>query len=129
MVTWDPYDEDIFFGPMGFLGAVEAYPGQYIRIKGACFEPGEDVIISICQNDIVLTEATANICGAFEVFAFLPGVPPMSYGPVSVKAWCDMDGDGDYELQACWPLDIVQEDYFFETWYEWWTYWAGPIIM
>jgi hypothetical protein len=114
---------------MSSLGAVEAYPGQEIRIKGACFDPDEEVIIAICEHDIILTEAVANDCGAFEVYAFLPGVTTLGYGPVSVKAWTDTDGDGYYELQACWPLDIVKESDFFDYWYEWWTYWAGPIIM
>lgn len=129
VVTWDPHDQYLFFGPMSALTTVEAYPGQSIRIKGACFDPGEIVILTICEDDLFLAEAIANDCGAFEVFAVLPGAPPLSYGPVSVKAWIDSDGDGIYELQACWPLDIVWEDYFFSTWNEWWEYWKyqGPV--
>jgi len=129
VVTWDPLDSDLFFGPMSALGTVEAYPGQRIRIKGSCFNPEDDIIITICENDTFLSEAVANDCGAFEVFATLPGVPPLSYGPVSVKAWVDTDDDGFYEKQASWPLDIVPESYFFGQWYEWWSYWAGPIVL
>jgi hypothetical protein len=120
VVTWNPYDQYIYFGPLAFLTAVDVYPGQYIRIKGAGFDPGDIVRITICQNNTLLVEAEANDCGAFEVFAVLPGAPPLTYGPVSLKAWVDVDGDGifyeDGELQACWPLDIVEESYFFGIW-------------
>ena len=129
VITWDPSDPFLFFGPMSALGTVEAYPGQRIRIKGSCFNPEDTIIITICENDTFLVEAVANNCGAFEVFTTLPGVPPLLHGPVSVKAWVDTDGDGIYEKQASWPLDIVPEEYFFGQWYEWWSYWAGPILL
>ena len=131
VVTWDPYDSDIWFGPLSWLTTVEAYPGQSVRIKGACFDPGDYVLISICEDDFILVEAVANDCGAFEVFAVLPGVPPLSYGPVAVKAWVYNSELEFYELQACWPLDIVYENDFFGDWYEWWEYitYSGPIIM
>ena len=129
VVTWDPYDSYLFFGPMSALGTVEVYPGQRIRIKGSCFNPGDIIILTICEDNTFLTEAIANDCGAFEVFATLQGVTFLIYGPVSVRAWVDTDDDGIYEKQASWPLDIVPEEYFFEQWYEWWTYWAGPILL
>jgi len=93
-----------------------------ICIKGAGFDPGDLVLITICEDDSVLTEAIANDCGAFEVFATVPGLP---LGVVSVKAWVDLDGDGSYEkgeMQAVWPVDIVE-------YIEW--PWEGdfPIIM
>jgi len=103
---------------------------MYIRIKSACFDPGDYVYITICEDDYPLAEAIANDCGAFEVTAFLPGVPPLSYGPVSVKAWVYNADIEDYELQACWPLDIVYENDFVDDWYEWWDYitYEGPIL-
>ncbi len=129
VVTWDPSDHDIFFGPMSALGTVEVYPGQRIRIKGSCFDPDDTIIITICENDTFLAEAVANNCGAFKVLATLPGVPPLLHEPVSIKAWVDTDGDGVYEKQASWPVDIVPEVYFFNQWYEWWSFWAGPIVL
>jgi hypothetical protein len=96
--------------PYGYFAVVEAMPGQSIRIKGACFDPGDIVIITICKHNLVLVEEViANDCGAFEVYAIVPRIP---LGPVSVRAWIDVDGDGILfekgELQACWPLDIVE---------------------
>ncbi len=111
VVTWDPKDH----GSFGYFAVVEAIPGQTIRIKGACFDPGDIVIITICERNLFLVEAEANDCGAFEVYAVVPGIP---LGPVSVRAWIDVDGDGILfekgELQACWPLDIV--DYLEPPW-------------
>jgi len=130
VVTWDPDDSYIWFGPLSWLTTVEAYPGQAIRIKGAGFDPQEDVVITICEDDYPLVEAVANDCGAFEVFAVLPMPPNISYGPVSVKAWVLNTETGLHELQACWPLDIVYENDFFGDWYEWWEYitYEGPIM-
>jgi hypothetical protein len=108
VVTWDPKE---FWG-FAYFAVVEAMPGQSIRIKGACFDPEDIVIITICKDNLPLAEAEANDCGAFEVYATLPSAPPLTYGPVSVRAWIDVDGDGILfekgELQACWPLDIVE---------------------
>lgn len=129
VVTWDPYDHDIYFGPMSSIGAVEAYPGQRIRIKGSGFNPDDIIILTICENDIILTETIANNCGAFEAFAYLPSVPPLLHGPVSVKAWVDTDNNGFYEKQSSWPLDIVTKADFVSNWYEWWSFWAGPILL
>ena len=53
----------------------------------------------------------------------------MQYGPVSVRAWVDTDGDEVFEKQASWPLDIVSQDAFVNQWYEWWSYWTGPIVL
>jgi len=105
VVTWDPQD---YWG-WSYFAVVEAMPGQSIRIKGACFDPGDIVIITICKDNLILVEEViANDCGAFEVYAVVPRIP---LGPVSVRAWIDVDGDGIFEkgeLQACWPLDIVE---------------------
>lgn len=111
VVTWDPQ----YYGGFGYFAVVEAMPRQTIRIKGACFDPDDIVIITICEHNLILVEAEANNCGAFEVYAVVPGIP---LGPVSVRAWIDVDGDGILfekgELQACWPLDIV--DYLEPPW-------------
>ena len=134
VVTWDPEDEIIYFGPMASLATVEAYPEQGIRIKGACFDPEDIVTISICEdNRVLVEEVEANDCGAFEVFVALPSASKLSYGPVSVRAWLNASislhkvKSGD--LQCCWPLDIVEEEYFFIKWAEWLDYMGGPIIM
>ncbi len=129
VVTWHPGDPFLFFGPMASIGIVEVYPGQLLRIKGSCFNPDELVKITICENNIELVEAIANDCGAFEVFSILPGVPPLQYGSISVRAWVDTDGDGIFEKQASWPLDIISENAFFNQWYEWWSYWTGPVVL
>jgi hypothetical protein len=112
------------------LTAVEAYPGQTIRIKGAGFDPSDEVTITICENDFVLAHAIPNECGAFETYAVLPSASLISYGPVSVKAWIYNSETELYELQSCWPLDIVGYTEFIENWYEWWAYMTGePLII
>ena len=126
VVTWSPLDPFIFFGPMSYLTTVEAYPGQQIRIKGSGWEPGQYIIITICENDIDLAQVIANDCGAFEVFTVLPLAPPLSYGPVSVKAWV-LHPDGLYYLEATWPLDIVESQYFNAIWLEWLQYINPPV--
>ncbi len=130
VVTWYSNDQYIWFGPLSWLTAVEAYPGQTIRIKGAGFDVAQEITITICENDYVLAHAVANQCGAFEVYAVLPSPLAISYGPVSVKAWIYNTETELYELQACWPLDIVNYTEFMENWYEWWSYITEePIIM
>ena len=128
VVTWSPLDPYIFFGPMSALTTVEVYPEQQIRIKGSGWEPDQEITLTICEDDYLLAEVIANDCGAFEVFVVLPSAPPLDYGPVSVKAWV-IHTDGLFHLEATWPLDIVDEGYFFGTWYEWWYYWTSGSIM
>jgi len=129
VVTWHPGDPFLFFGPMASMGIVEVYPSQLLRIKGSCFNPDDLVKITICENNIELVETIANDCGAFEVFAILPGMPPLKYGSISIRAWVDTDGDDIFEKQASWPLDIISEDAFLNQWYEWWSYWTGQTVL
>ena len=70
-----------------------------IRIKGAGFNPGEVIRITICEDDTFLVEAVANECGAFEVFAT---VPVLRLGVVSIKAWVSE------VIEAVWPVNIVE---------------------
>jgi hypothetical protein len=101
----------------------------WVRIKGSGFEPGEVVVLTICENDYVLdlytcpyvydngTElidiegdtATADDCGAFEVFTYMPNIWPelVTDGEgfavvvhTSVKAYV-----GEV-MRASWPLDV-----------------------
>ena len=78
--------------------------------------------ISICEDDIVLVEeVVANRCGAFEVYARIPRSTVIGYGPVTVRAWLNAAISEDDEvtsgdLQATWPLDIVEE---LEIWAPW----------
>lgn len=130
VVTWYTNDQYIWYGPLSWLSAVEAYPEQTIRIKGAGFDIADEIVITICENDYILAYAVANQCGAFEVFTVLPSASSISYGPVSVKAWIYNSESELYELQACWPLDIIPYTEFMEDWFEWWAYITeGPIIM
>lgn len=118
VVTWDPED----LAPWHNFAAVEVERHQSIRIKGAGFNYGDVVTISICRDNIVLVEeVVANRCGAFEAYATVPSI---SYGPVSVRAWLNAVISDDEvtrgDLQASWPLDIVDE---LEIWAPW------PIIL
>jgi len=125
VVTWSPLDQSIFFGPLAELTTVEAYPGQQIRIKGSGWVPGQEIVLTICSEDLDLAVVKANKCGAFEVFVTLPLSPPLEMGPVSVKAWV-LTSDG-YVPEATWPLDIVTKNEFLDTWREWLLYINQPI--
>ena len=111
VVTWDPED----LSPWHNFAVVEAEPRQSIRIKGSGFDYRDIVTISICEDDIVLVEEVlANRCGAFEVYTKIPRSTVIRYGPVTVRAWLNAEISEDDEvikgdLQATWPLDIVEE--------------------
>ena len=116
-VTWDP-DE---LSPWHNFAVVEAQPRQDIRIKGSGFSYRDIITISICENDIVLVEEVlANRCGAFETFARLPSSADIDEGPVTVRAWLNaVIEDGEVvsgDLQATWPLDIVDEIIIPPSW-------------
>lgn len=88
-------------------------PDQSIQIKGAGFDPDDSVMltISIGEDDVVLgRKVTANDYGAFDVSRTIP--EDVDYGATSMKAWLDADVSGDQviegDLQAVWPLDIVE---------------------
>jgi len=109
VVTWDPEE----FEAYGYFGAVEAKRSQTVRIKGAGFDPDDNVTLTIGVNgdDVVLgKKVTVNDDGAFEVSRTIPKNAP--YAPTSVKAWLDATVSGDEvtkgDFQACWPLDIVK---------------------
>ena len=111
VVTCDYEDLD----PWHNFAVVEAEPRQSIRIKGSGFSYRDIVTTSICENNIVLVEEVlANRCGAFEVYTQLPKSSVTGYGPVTLRAWLNAEISDDDEvtkgdLQATWPLDIVEE--------------------
>lgn len=88
----------------------KARRGQSVVIKGASFPPNAKVIITICKENRKWDETIANECGAFNIDNI--NIPSLtSSGPVSVKAWIDLDGNGILEeekgeKQASWPLNI-----------------------
>jgi hypothetical protein len=122
----------------------------WVRIKGSGFEPGEVVVLTICENDTVLDlyvydyesyEAcyalpgsascvltditdfiTADDCGAFEVFSYMPNIWPGLVGEgttvvvhTSVKAY--VNG----VMRASWPLDVWNDEVEAFSWdfYDW----------
>jgi len=123
----DYYDEHINFGyatsyvdlPSGF---------GWVDVNGSSFEPGEDVVITVCDKNYVLwvqdrdlgyydLEIEANNCGAFYGWFFVDyyhGYWNDLLGEsVSIRAWTNYElqqveddlykvVDGD--LQASWPL-------------------------
>jgi hypothetical protein len=72
-----------------------------IGIHGSGFDPGQVIVLTICETDKYLGEAEANDCGAFYVDVTIPVDCPL--GPASVKAWSDGIGG---VLEATWPLYI-----------------------
>lgn len=104
---------------------VDVYVYQMVRIKGAGFTPGDQVTLTICENNVVLDlqeldylawklfdikdVAIANACGAFEVYTIIPHVYPSYWPPqhVTVRAW--VSGN----VQCVWPLNIWPEAEFW----------------
>jgi len=85
--------------------------GQTVIISGSSFPPDTRVIITICEENYRWDEVLTNDCGAFITEIDIPIW--VSIGPVSVKAWIDLDNDGileeeNGEKQASWPLYIYQ---------------------
>ncbi len=104
-----------------FAGATTAaYPGMYVIVTGACFDPNEDIVVELCGYEwFVIDEERIEPCGAFcygktgevrvpewDWFYSYFGWP-YGYGywyeewNIGVKAY--QHG----ELVACWPLIIV----------------------
>ncbi len=97
----------------------------WVRVKGSGFNPGEVVVLTICENDTVLdlyvysyildhSEAltnipnyiTANDCGAFEVFTYIPNLwPEVVSGSIAV-VHTSMKAYVDGLKQASWPLEV-----------------------
>jgi hypothetical protein len=97
VVTWEPRKYPFY----GCFAVLDAQQGMPVRIKGAGFNPKDQIRITACEKDLPVGMAVANLCGAFELHVNLPvGLP---IGVISVKAWV-----GDL-LKAVWPLDIVKE--------------------
>jgi hypothetical protein len=107
----------------------------WVRIKGSGFEPGDVVVLTICEDDTVLdlyvydyetdpgilTDTAdfivANDCGAFEVFTFMPDIWPelgteTAVVHTSLKAYV---GGG---LQASWALEVWNSELFDWDYYE-----------
>jgi hypothetical protein len=98
VVTWNKKQFPFYY----CFAVVEAVPNLRVRVKGAGFEKGDLVKLTICEKDQVIGEAKANICGAFVADVVIPAT--IATGTVvSVKAWV-----GNV-LKAVWPLDIVKE--------------------
>lgn len=111
----------------------DVYYDAVLTVSGSCFEPGDDVVITVCDDQYVLwlydydtkeyvTEIEANECGAFFGRFYVDA----NYGywydvfnrPISVRAWTDADLDEvvgydylyqveDGELMANWPLYLM----------------------
>jgi len=74
-------------------------------IKGSGFDPGQVIVLTICETDKYLGEKEANDCGAFALLTTIPGDCPL--GVASVKAWTgNPHTDPNAVLEATWPLDI-----------------------
>jgi hypothetical protein len=82
--------------------------GQSVVIKGAGFEEGDEVTISICDDNYHWADVTANSCGAFEIDTTVP--VDVDTGPVTVRAWLNASVVDDEvtsgELMAAWPLEV-----------------------
>jgi len=87
--------------------------GQSVVIKGACFDYGDIVYITICEDNLYWDEAEANACGAFTTASICLPEGVSTGTTVSVRAWLDAGFDEGYlvsgTLQACWPLEILEE--------------------
>ena len=114
----------------------------WVRIKGSGFNPGEVVVLTICEDDTVLDlyimdyeysqgeltdiadSITADACGAFEVFTYMPNIWPglvtggggsVAVVHTSVKAY--VNG----AMRASWPLDVWNDEVDAFNWdfYSW----------
>jgi 5-hydroxyisourate hydrolase-like protein (transthyretin family) len=96
-------------GASAAFGTIQASPGMAIVVRGAGFDPGSTVRVTICEQNTLLGTATANSCGAFELNTTIPsGIAAGTLA--SVKGWLDSNNNTILdagELQASWPLKIV----------------------
>ena len=98
-------------GQVDFIAIWRAYVGDPVVVMGSGFPPDATVIITSCEKNRYWGEVTVNDCGAFRLSKNIPsGVKTTN--PISIKAWIDLDDDGDYdeedgELQASWPLRVL----------------------
>ena len=113
LVGWQPVKEGPFlpYGKWGCFAALAVQPSQPVVIKGAGFNPKEEVTIKVCfgEKDIPFVEKPlpiVNPCGAFDYAGKLPvsQLPPgVNHVPTSVKAWVGK------ELRAVCPINIVDK--------------------
>ena len=87
--------------------------GERVTIVGSGFTPEATVTITSCEKDLYWGENVVNDCGGLR---FSRDVPPrvQSGDTVTVKAWIDLDGDGELEedngeLQATYPLRVYRD--------------------
>ena len=129
----DRYGTDVAYWPPICITYIDYEVGEgfdcweYLAVMGSGFEPGEEVVITICDLDCVWEEAIADACGAFIVeldltelnadqMVYLWNNYVSSYMVVAVSAWVNYtiynDPDMGWkltsgELRAVWPLFIV----------------------
>jgi hypothetical protein len=114
-------------GTVPGLATIQAYMTDSLVIAGSCFEPGEEVLLTICDEDCVFGyDIVANECGAFYFgpFTLYDDMDSTQrsylinnyalYGyTVSVRAWTDFSWDDEEwkleegTLQANWPLKVI----------------------
>lgn len=99
-------------GQVDFVAIWQAYIGDPVVVMGSGFPPDATVIITSCDTDRVWGEKVANSCGAFQLSVKIPSKVTTTKS-ISVKAWIDLDDDGELEedageLQACWPLRVLK---------------------
>jgi hypothetical protein len=81
---------------------LDVAPGTRVTVKGAGFQPGEILVITICEEDkVLIRRVVANKCGAFIANTTIPALTPDVY---SLKA---LNGE---VVRAAWPLDIIKKE-------------------
>jgi hypothetical protein len=96
VVCWSPKEAPFW----SCFATTEIKVDWKFRVLGSGFIPEQEVVLTICAKNQEFARTKTNPCGAFEVYAVLPGVPS---GVVSIKAWVNN------ELKASWPVNIVKE--------------------
>src|SRR4030042_138962 len=83
-------------GDAEFVAIWRAEIGERVTIVGSGFTPGATVTITSCERDVYWGENVVNTCGGFRLART---VPPrvQADDTVTVKAWIDLDGDGELE--------------------------------
>lgn len=96
-----------------FVAIWRAEIGERVTIVGSGFTPGATVIITSCERNVYWGENEVNTCGAFRIKTDIPH-RVKGGDTVTVKAWIDLDGDGELEedngeLQATYPLRVYRD--------------------
>ncbi|UCD54021.1 MAG: collagen-like protein [Dehalococcoidia bacterium] len=100
-------------GDAEYVAIWRAAIGESVTIVGSGFTPGDIVTITSCEKDVYWGENEVNTCGGFRLKSDVP--PRVTAGDtVTVKAWIDLDGDGELEedngeLQATYPLRVYRD--------------------